>query len=135
MEAIRELIEWVGNDSGSAFATIFPYLLLGLAGLYVLWIVLGYVRVSQVGATEDHEAGRVVQLPRTPEGSLESAPRGVPYCEFDGLQYPHGARFCTACERDLRIDCSSCGATLRSADTSCYRCGTPTGTPEQPLLT
>ena len=46
---------------------------------------------------------------------------------FDGLQYPLGARFCTACERDLLLDCVNCGATLAASDASCYRCGTPTG--------
>jgi len=45
----------------------------------------------------------------------------------DGLQYPAGARFCTVCERDLSLDCTNCGATLRAGDASCYRCGTRTG--------
>lgn len=133
MEAIRDLIEWIANDSGSAVATVTPYFLLGLAGLYVLWLIVGYLRVSQVAIRESAPAGTVLSLP---EGEDEDqVPRGVPYCRFDRLQYPPGARFCTVCERDLTIECSNCGATLPASDASCYRCGTPTMPAEQPLLT
>ena len=62
-------------------------------------------------------------LPRAEGGQLE-APRGVPYCPVDGLQYPPGARFCTQCEADLALSCANCGTTIRAADESCYRCGT-----------
>jgi hypothetical protein len=130
MEAIRDLIEWVGNDSGSAAATLFPYALLGLAGLWVLWMIVGYLRVSQVGIEERANTGQVISLP---EGDATAAPRGVPYCAFDRLAYPAGARFCTVCERDLTIDCANCGATLPASEASCYRCGTPT-TPAEPAL-
>jgi hypothetical protein len=133
MDAIRNLIEWVANDSGSAVATLTPYLLLGLAGLYVLWLVIGYLRVSQVSIRESAASGSALSLPEG--GHAEPPPRGVPYCAFDGLRYPPGARFCTACERDLNIDCSNCGATLAASEASCYRCGTPTTPAEQPLLT
>jgi hypothetical protein len=133
MEAIRNLIEWVANDGGSTAATLFPYLLVGLVGAYLLWLVLGYLRVSQVGADEGRAAEMVVPLPRAPEGTVK-APPGVPYCAYDGLQYPLGARFCTSCERDLWLDCRNCGATLRAVDTSCYRCGVATGVAETSLL-
>jgi hypothetical protein len=125
MEAIRDLIEWVANDGGSTAATLFPYGLLGLAALYIAWLVIGYLRASQVGVEERSGGGVVVPLRRTAEGAVD-APPGVPYCPFDGLQYPPGAVFCTVCERDLWLTCRVCGATLRAADTSCYRCGTPT---------
>jgi hypothetical protein len=130
MDAIRDLIEWIANDSGSAVATITPYLLLGLAGLYVLWLVLGYLRVSQVSIRESASQGSALSLPEG--GHAEKAPRGVAYCAFDGLQYPPGARFCTVCERDLNIDCTNCGATLAASEASCYRCGTPTTPAEKP---
>ncbi len=126
MEVIRSLIEWVANDSGSALATIFPFLLLGLLGLYVLWLVIGYLRVSQVGLGEARGVQRAIQLPAGADGSAER-PRGMPYCTFDGLAYPLGAQFCTSCERDLFIDCATCGATGSAAAASCYRCGSPTG--------
>jgi hypothetical protein len=130
MDLIRSLIEWVANDSGSALATLFPYMLLGLLGLYVLWLIVGYMRTSQVGLAE-HPAQPVVALPAGTDA--DSRPRGAPYCAFDGLVYPAGAAFCTACERDLYLDCSSCGATVSAADASCYRCGTPTGAPRSSL--
>lgn len=126
MELIRNLLEWVANDSGSALATIFPFLLLGLLGLYVLWLVIGYLRVSQVGLGEARGVQRAIQLPSGADGNAER-PRATPYCSFDGLAYPLGARFCTSCERDLFIDCATCGATGSAAAASCYRCGSPTG--------
>ncbi len=119
---IKAWIEWIGNDSGTTLATIFPYLLLGLAGLYVLWLIVGYLRVSQVGI-QAPGGEHAVQLQRAPDGVLE-APRGVPYCPTDGLQFPAGARFCPVCESDLMVDCANCGTTIRAADESCYRCGT-----------
>ena len=145
MEWIRELIEWVGNDGGTTAATLFPFALLGLSGLYVLWLIVGYLRVSQVGINEAPPAAPVLSLPERAkdEAAVEgeaaaeaapAAPRGVPYCPVDRLAYPPGARFCTVCERDLTIECKTCGATVQASETSCYRCGTPTGTPAEPLL-
>ena len=126
MDVIRNAIEWVANDSGSTLATLFPYMLLGLLGLYVLWLVVGYLRVSQVGLGEGRAVQEAVRLPSGTDGSTER-PRGLPYCSYDGLAFPAGARFCTSCERDLFLDCSNCGATVSSAEASCYRCGAPTG--------
>lgn len=131
MELIRNVIEWVGNDAGSAIFTVGPYLLVGLLGLYVLWLLIGYLRVSQVGLG-DRGAQPVVALPTG--GEAVAPQRGVPYCAFDGLQYPVGATFCTSCERDLQLDCSTCGATVVASEPSCYRCGTPTGAQATPLL-
>jgi double zinc ribbon protein len=125
MELIRNVIEWIGTELGTTLATLFPFMLLGLLGLYVLWLVVGYLRVSQIGLGEGRGVQHAVPLPSA-AGSVER-PRGVPYCSFDGLAFPIGARFCTSCERDLFIDCATCGATVSAADASCYRCGTPTG--------
>jgi hypothetical protein len=139
MEAIRDFIEWISSDTLSAFATIFPYLLVGLVGLYLLWVVLGYLRVSQV-AIRDAPVQSAIALPPAGEAGTEligegtpDRPRGVPYCPVDDLQYPMEARFCTVCERDLQIDCSNCGATVSASDTSCYRCGTRTGVTDRTL--
>ncbi|HEX2140653.1 MAG TPA: zinc ribbon domain-containing protein [Candidatus Limnocylindria bacterium] len=123
MDAIRDAIEWIADDSPGFVAGALPYLLLGLAVLYVLWVIVGYLRVSQVGLETETAAQPVTRLPRAPDGVIE-APRGVPYCPVDGLQYPAGARFCTQCESDLALSCANCGATIRAADESCYRCGT-----------
>ena len=133
MEFIRDLIEWFANNFGTVLGTTFPFLMLGLVGLYVLWLVVGYLRVSQVGRDERREGRHAIALSSGDHARLE-APPGLPYCPVDGLQFPAGARFCTQCERDLQLDCASCGATLTAADASCYRCGTPTGAPERALL-
>ena len=135
METIRDFIEWFSSETLSAFATIFPYLLFGLVGLYLLWILIGYLRVSQVGVRDARAAQPVIALPSGGEAGTEALPRprGVPYCAFDGLQYPRDARFCTQCERDLQIDCTNCEATVSASDTSCYRCGTRTGVVDRTL--
>lgn len=134
MEMIRDFIEWVSSDTLSAFATIFPYLLLGLVGLWLLWLVIGYLRVSQVAIRDARTAQPVVALPSGDAGTEAlPRPRGVPYCAVDNLQYPRDARFCTTCERDLLLDCTNCGATVSASDTSCYRCGTRTGVVDRSL--
>jgi hypothetical protein len=139
MELIHDVADWIAAESINFLATYFPLLMLGLVGLYVLWLVVGYLRVSQVGINEGHERREVLALPRRQEGEelpdgdeparLETVP-GAPYCPADGLQYPAGARFCARCERDLVLDCVHCGATVNATETSCYRCGTPTSTAE-----
>ena len=122
-DAIVSFIEWVADDSAQLLAGAVPYLLIGLSALYVAWLVIGYLRVSQVSIDAESAVQPALRLPRAPDGAIE-APRGVPYCPVDGLQYPPGARFCTQCESDLALSCANCGATIRAADESCYRCGT-----------
>lgn len=123
MDAIRNAIEWLAKESPGFAAGAFPYALVGLVGLYLLWLVIGYLRVSQVGLESESMPQPVLRLPAAPDGVVE-APRGVPYCPVDGLQYPAGARFCTACESELALSCANCGAAIHAADESCYRCGT-----------
>ena len=139
MDFIREVADWVANETINVVATLFPLLMLGLLGLYLLWLVVGYLRVSQVGIHEGREGREAVALPRPTEPAqiettaeparLETEP-GAPYCPVDGLQFPAGARYCTQCERDLVLDCSNCGATVNASEASCYRCGTPTAAAE-----
>ena len=133
MDLIRDVADWLSTDWGNRLGLFFPLLLVGLVGLYLLWLVIGYLRVSQVGISERRTSGQAVPLPSATESPVQ-APRGVPYCSFDGLQYPAGARFCTSCERDLMLDCVTCGATLSAGDASCYRCGTRTGAAGTALL-
>jgi hypothetical protein len=125
LEQIKDFIEFLAEDLAQIGATLAPFALAGLLGLYVLWLVVGYLRVSQVGL-EAHPQP-VVPLPPVNEPEALPRARGVPYCPFDGLLYPAGATFCAACERDLLLDCVNCGATVAAGDASCYRCGTPTG--------
>lgn len=125
MELIRDLIEWFANNFGEVLATTFPFLLVGLLGLYMLWLLVGYLRVTQVGVEEGRGSREAVAL--LPGSTAAEPAPGLPYCPVDSLQYPPGARFCTRCERDLNIDCRTCGTTITAADDACYRCGTPTG--------
>jgi hypothetical protein len=124
---IKGFIEWVGHDSGSAVATVFPYLLVGIMGLYLLYLVVGYLRASQVGlATESRTAAPVAMLPgsASPDASSSGFERGIPYCPTDHLAYAPGAQYCPRCEGDLLVDCANCGTTIRAADPSCFHCGT-----------
>lgn len=123
MDLIRQVIEFLGTGLGGLLATLAPYGFIGLIGLYLLWLVIGYLRVSQVGVQAEAATLPAIQLPRATDGAIE-VPSGVPYCPNDGLRYPAGARFCTQCEADLAVSCANCGAGIRAADQSCYRCGT-----------
>ena len=127
LESIKDFVEFLAEDLAQIGATLAPYALVGLLGLYVLWLVIGYLRVSQVGLSDGHAPRQVVELPSSGASPTTDVPPGVPYCSFDALVYPVGATFCTACERDLLLDCPNCGATRAAGDASCYRCGTPTG--------
>lgn len=123
MELIRNVINFIATGLGGLGATLAPYAFIGLVGLYLLWLVIGYLRVSQVGVRAEASALPALQLPRAADGAID-VPRGVAYCPNDGLRYPGHARFCTRCEADLLVSCANCGATIRAADGSCYRCGT-----------
>ena len=134
LDWILGLIEWVANDAGSAVATIFPYALVGLVLLYGAWVVVGYMRVSQIGREEEIQlAGQAARVARAPDGVLEVEP-GVPYCDHCALRYPPGAVFCLRCEGDLSVDCTTCGARLRASDEVCARCGTRRGVSSVPAL-
>jgi len=132
MDLIRDVADWISTGWGDRLGLFFPLALLGMLGLYMLWLVVGYLRVSQIGIGEKPAGQPVVALPSGAE--VGEHPRGVPYCAFDQLQYPVGARYCTSCERDLSLDCTNCGATLSAGDASCYRCGTKTGVADVALL-
>jgi len=127
MDLIRDVADWLSTDWGNRLGFFFPLVLLGLLGLYMLWLIIGYLRVSQIGVADKRTEQTVVALPAGEGTAAAEHPRGAPYCAFDQLQYPVGARFCTQCERDLTLDCTNCGATLSAGDASCYRCGTRTG--------
>jgi hypothetical protein len=123
MDLIRSVLDFISTGLGGLGATLAPFAFIGLVGLYLLWVVVGYLRVSQVGVHAESATLPAIQLPRAPDGAID-VPRGVAYCPNDGLRYPGGARFCTQCEADLLVSCANCGATIRAADESCYRCGT-----------
>jgi hypothetical protein len=123
---IKGFIEWIGHDSGSAFATIFPYLLVGVALLYVLLLVVGYLRVSQVGVGGDAHVSAAptpLALPSSTQSGVDVT-RGVPYCPTDNLLFQAGDLICPRCEGDLLVHCANCGTTIQASDDSCYHCGT-----------
>ncbi len=130
MDLIRDVADWISTGWGDRLGIFFPIVLVGLVGLYLLWLVVGYLRVSQVGIADKAASPPAIALP----SGATQRPRGVPYCAADELQFPLGARFCTKCERDLSLDCTNCGATLWAGDASCYRCGTRTGVDDVALL-
>lgn len=131
---IKGFIEWVGHDLGSATATVFPYLIVGAFGLYLLYLVVGYLRASQVGLSTESEAAEgltatAVPLLPSATGGTGAAPAsgfapGVPYCPTDQLAYAPGAQICPRCEGDLLVACANCGTIIRAADPSCFHCGT-----------
>jgi len=125
MEFLRDFGDFITTGWGDRLGIGFPLLATGLVGLYLLWLVVGYLRVSQVGIAERRSGAEAVPLLLSADG--EPSARGVPYCAFDGIQYPAGARFCTRCERDLTLDCVNCKATLAAGEAVCFRCGTSTG--------
>ena len=94
MDLIRDALDWIATNFGELLANLWPYMMLGLLGLYLLWLVIGYLRVSQVGIA-DRPPAPAVALPGPSDTG--DRPRGVPYCPVDNLQFPAGARFCTTC--------------------------------------
>ena len=122
---IKNFIEWIAEDSAGALSGFFPLALMGLLLLYTAWLVIGYLRVSQVGREDELLlAGRAERVARAPDGVVEVEP-GVPYCEHCALRYPSGALFCVRCEGELTVGCTSCGARLRPTDDVCLTCHTP----------
>ena len=83
MDLIRDVADWLSTDWGNRLGFFFPLVLLGLLGLYVLWLIIGYLRVSQVGVAEKRADQPVVRLPSGEGATPAEHPRGVPYCAFD----------------------------------------------------
>ena len=76
MELIRDVIDFIATGLGGLLATLAPYGFIGLVGLYLLWVVIGYLRVSQVGAQAEATTLPALQLPRAPDGAID-VPRGA----------------------------------------------------------
>jgi len=76
MDLIRQFIEFLATGLGGLLATLAPFGFIGLVGLYLLWLVIGYLRVSQVGIQAEAATLPAIPLPRTPEGVIE-APAGM----------------------------------------------------------
>jgi hypothetical protein len=125
MDAIRAAIEWIANESAGLALGLFPLMVLGILFLYLAWLVVGWLRASQVGLADAQPMETPIALPQLTESEATGPPpRGIPYCPLDQLRYAPGALFCPRDEADLLVSCANCGATVRAADEACYRCGT-----------
>ena len=117
---LKALIESLATGWGERLTIIVPLALVGLLGLYVAFILIGYLRASQAGIEADAVTGEAIATDPTNPPHLAA---GTPYCPVDGLVHPAGASFCARCEADLVRDCATCGTTIRAADALCFNCG------------
>lgn len=117
---LKGLIESLATGWGERLTILVPLALIGALGLYVAWLVIGYLRASQTGIEAEAVVGEAI----APDpGAPVSLPAGAPYCLVDGLVHPSGAAYCARCEADLARDCATCGTTIRASDAVCYNCG------------
>ena len=116
---LKSLIESLATGWAERLTILVPLALVGALGLFVAWLLIGYLRASQQGIEAEAVTGEAV--------AAESAPpalaSGAPYCPVDGLVHPPGAAYCVRCEADLVRDCATCGTTIRAADAVCFNCG------------
>lgn len=118
---LKGLIESLATGWAERLTILIPLALVGALGLYVAWLLIGYLRASQSGI----EAEAVVGEATAPDPAAPVTLRaGTPYCLVDGLVHPAGAVYCVRCEADLARDCATCGTTIRASDAVCYSCGT-----------
>ena len=118
---LKGLIEALATGWGERLTILVPLALIGAFGLYVAWLLIGYLRASQAGIEAEAVVGEVA----LPDADAPVAlPAGAPYCLVDGLVHPMGAAYCARCEADLARDCPTCGTTIRASDAVCYSCGT-----------
>ena len=118
---LKELIESLATGWGERLTILVPLALVAALGLFVAYLLIGYLRASQRGIDAEAVAGEV--LPPDAAGAA-TLPAGAPYCPVDGLVHPPGAAYCVRCEADLSRDCATCGTTIRAVDAVCFNCGT-----------
>jgi len=123
---LKGLIESLATGWAERLTILVPLALIGLLGLYVAYLLIGYLHASNKGIEAEAVSGEAAvpeaAAPGSP-GSAVGATRGTPYCPVDGLIHPAGAVYCARCEADLVRDCATCGTTNRAVDVLCYRCG------------
>lgn len=116
---LNELLTTLTTGWGDRLAILIPMALLGLVGLYVAYLVMGYLKSSQVGL----EAEAVVGEASLPTSGTLPGTSNAPYCPVDGLQHPPGSVFCVRCEADLVRACVDCGTVNSAASSACLSCG------------
>jgi hypothetical protein len=117
---LKELIESLATGWGERLTILVPLALVAAVGLYMLYLLIGYLRASNTGIEAEAVVGEAIPLEAEPQAGL---PAGAPYCPVDGLVHPPGAVYCVRCEADLARDCATCGTTIRAVDAICFNCG------------
>ncbi len=118
---LKELIESLATGWGERLIILVPLALVAAVGLYVVYLLLGYLRASQRGIEADAVSGEALAADAVATVAL---PAGAPYCPVDGLVHPPGAAYCARCEADLARDCATCGTAIGAMDAVCFTCGT-----------
>jgi hypothetical protein len=121
---LKGLIESLATGWAERLTILVPLALIGLVGLYVVYLLIGYLHASNRGIEAEAVSGEAVIPDAGAAGTALAPARGTPYCLVDGLVHPAGAVYCARCEADLARDCPTCGTTIRAADAVCYQCGT-----------
>ena len=116
---LKALIESLATGWAERLTILVPLALVGVLGLFVAWLLIGYLRASQTGIEAEAVTGEVV----APDAQPALVASGMPYCPVDGLRHPAGAVYCARCEADLARDCATCGTTIRAMDAVCFNCG------------
>lgn len=117
---LKGLIESLATGWAERLTILVPLALVGALGLFVAWLLIGYLRASNVGIEAEAVGGEVV--PPEAAGTV-ALPAGAPYCPVDGLVHPPGAAYCVRCEADLARDCQTCGTRVGAGDALCFNCG------------
>ncbi|HEY7737686.1 MAG TPA: hypothetical protein VIC63_01445 [Candidatus Limnocylindria bacterium] len=118
---LKSLIESLATGWAERLTILVPLALIGALGLFIAWLLIGYLRASQKGIEADAVTGEAVAPDPAAAVPLSS---GAPFCPVDGLVHPAGAAYCVRCEADLVKDCATCGTTIRAVDAVCFNCGT-----------
>lgn len=118
---LKGLIESLATGWGERLTILVPLALIAALGLYVIWLLIGYLRASQAGIEADAVVGETTTLDLSGPAAL---PAGRPFCPVDGLVHPEGAAYCARCEADLALSCPTCGRTIGAMDAVCFNCGT-----------
>jgi hypothetical protein len=117
---LKSLIESLATGWAERLTILVPLALIGALGLFVAWLLIGYLRASQKGIEAEAVTGEAIAADAAPPALAA----GTPYCPVDGLVHPMGAAYCVRCEADLARDCATCGTTIRAVDAVCFNCGT-----------
>ena len=84
---LKELIESLATGWGERLTILVPLALVAAVGLYMLYLLIGYLRASNTGIEAEAVVGEVIPRETETPGAL---PAGAPFCPVDGLVHPPG---------------------------------------------